>query len=258
MGKHVLFDRLSSNNAARLRLWILLKDRATDFEVRLTRHEDQSSEGFLRLNPLGKVPLLVLPDGTSLPESGVILQYLEDKYPQDPVLVPATPEDRAHMRLVMQVHDLYLASPNGSQPGFTHTQGGMYLGPQATQGSPAGRVIDRPTRAAKLAEIWKQLDVLEGLLRSPFFCGGQMTLADLTVYPTFVFFRFMLPHVFRWPDVFHGRPKLRQWVADMEQDPHVRTVQVQLQATLDAKAAAGWFEAIIAETRDPAYKWQYP
>ncbi len=36
------------------------------------------TEEFLRLNPNGKVPLMVLPDGRCLPESNAILSYLAD------------------------------------------------------------------------------------------------------------------------------------------------------------------------------------
>ena len=47
---------------------------------------------FLALNPMGKIPLLVLDDGSSLPESETILEYLEDAYPDRP-LRPADPHD---------------------------------------------------------------------------------------------------------------------------------------------------------------------
>ena len=42
-----------------------------------------------------------------------------------------------------------------------YTQGAMYLAPHATEFTPARRAMDRPTRAAKIAEIWKQLSWLE-------------------------------------------------------------------------------------------------
>jgi len=54
-----------------------------------------------------------------------------------------------------------VASPNCTQPGFAHTQGAMYLAPYETEFCPARRAMDRPTRAAKIAEIWKQLSWLE-------------------------------------------------------------------------------------------------
>lgn len=88
-------------------------------------------------------------------ESNVILSFLEDKYGDaGPRLTPRTPEGRAAMELLCRVHDLYIASPNTTAPGFSHSQGAMYLsygwhGPE--------RGMDLPTRAAKIAEIWRRL-----------------------------------------------------------------------------------------------------
>ena len=101
------------------------------------------------------MPALILPDGAPVFESNVILSFLEDKYGDaGPRLTPSTPEGRAAMELLCRVHDLYIASPNTSAPGFSHSQGAMYLsygwhGPE--------RGMDLPTRAAKIAEIWRRL-----------------------------------------------------------------------------------------------------
>jgi glutathione S-transferase len=48
------------------------------------------------LNPLGKVP--VLDDGFVLPESNVVMEYLEERYPA-PALLPEGLEERAQARL---------------------------------------------------------------------------------------------------------------------------------------------------------------
>jgi glutathione S-transferase len=50
------------------------------------------------LNPTGKVP--VLDDGFVLPESAVIMEYLEERYPE-PALLPADPAARAAARLAV-------------------------------------------------------------------------------------------------------------------------------------------------------------
>ena len=50
------------------------------------------------LNPAGKVP--VLDDGFVLPESAVIMEYLEDRY-MEPALLPADPAVRAEARLAV-------------------------------------------------------------------------------------------------------------------------------------------------------------
>ena len=60
---------------------------------------------------------------------------------------------------------------------------------------------------------WKQLDVLESLMLGAYVCGDQLTLADMTLFPTLVFFLFFTPRVFGWAAdaVFYKRPKLRRW-----------------------------------------------
>ena len=165
------FDMIHSNNAARIRLWLRLKrlegDPAPVVTTMVTYPDLQSAE-FATVNPLKKVPALVLPSGESIFESFVIMQYLEDKFAghDDHISFdPGTPELRAAAQLLVRVHDIYIASPNCTQPGFAHTQGAMYLAPYETEHCSAERAMDRPTRAAKLAEIWKQLSWLEDNVR---------------------------------------------------------------------------------------------
>ena len=54
-------------------------------------------------NPTGKVPV-VEEDGWVLPESAVIAEYLEERYPE-PALLPADPGERAFARLLVFRHD---------------------------------------------------------------------------------------------------------------------------------------------------------
>src|SRR5690606_41986650 len=56
----------------------------------------QKSEDYLRLNPQGLVPALQV-DGAVLTQSPAILEWLEERFPQPPLL-PAGPEDRAVVR----------------------------------------------------------------------------------------------------------------------------------------------------------------
>ena len=55
-------------------------------------------------NPLGRVPVYEEDEGLVLPESEVIMEYLEDRYP-DPALWPADPAERALARLWLQRFD---------------------------------------------------------------------------------------------------------------------------------------------------------
>lgn len=62
----------------------------------------QRDPAYLRLNPMGQVPLLVLADGTTLSQSIAILEYLEETQPRPPLL-PAEPRARARVRQLTEV-----------------------------------------------------------------------------------------------------------------------------------------------------------
>lgn len=59
------------------------------------------------ISPLGRIPVLVTEDDSILPESEVIAEYLDDLYPAK-ALVGNTPEERAAVRLVSRIADIYL------------------------------------------------------------------------------------------------------------------------------------------------------
>lgn len=69
---------------------IALAEKGLPFEL-LTEVPWDSSTSTPRFNPLEKLPVLILEDGSSVYESSYILQYLEVKHPQVP-LAPADVE----------------------------------------------------------------------------------------------------------------------------------------------------------------------
>ncbi|MFI5001361.1 MAG: glutathione S-transferase family protein [Reyranellales bacterium] len=93
----VLYHGWRSSASRRVRL--CLAEKGLEFESRtvdLTKMEHHTPE-FLKLNPNGVIPLLILDDGRSLYESGTICEYLDETYP-DPPLRPSDPYERAVMR----------------------------------------------------------------------------------------------------------------------------------------------------------------
>ncbi len=64
---------------------IALAEKGLPFEL-LTEVPWHSTTSTPRYNPLEKLPVLLLPDGSSVYESSYILQYLELKHPQIPLL----------------------------------------------------------------------------------------------------------------------------------------------------------------------------
>jgi glutathione S-transferase len=106
MAGTLIYGAIGSPYVARVVLAARLK--GLEFDLRLPP-EGLRSPGFLALNPLGKIPVLV-DAAVTLPESEVICQYLDERYP-DPPLLPAEPADRARARLLSRLVDQYLLPP---------------------------------------------------------------------------------------------------------------------------------------------------
>jgi glutathione S-transferase len=97
------YDR--STAAQRVRL--LLEEKAIPWKsviVDTARGDvDDLPADYHRLNPKGLVPVIIH-SGAATPESLVILEYLEDSFPE-PAFRPVSPEARAKMRLWMRRTD---------------------------------------------------------------------------------------------------------------------------------------------------------
>lgn len=258
----IFFDMKHSNNAARIRLWVALKEGMNEkIESRMLTYPDLKELEFTRVNPLGKVPAFRRTDGACVFESNVILDYLEDKFgDQQPSFKPDTPEDRQLMNLMIRIHDLYIASPNCTAPGFSHSQGAMYL---STEWHGKARGMDIATRAAKVAEIWKQLGWLNRSIVGPYLVGEKITLADFTWFPTTIFMEFMLPRVFGWPDVFRKSdgpfPKIAKWWQKISEEPAFKAVRQQIWEFWEEMEAKGQFKPIITEVEASSnLKFKYP
>jgi glutathione S-transferase len=84
------------------RVWVALLEKGLEFElIPLKLHGDQFQPEFLSLNPFHHIPVLVDGDFTII-ESLAILDYIEAKYPQPPLL-PRDPQSLATVRMVEMV-----------------------------------------------------------------------------------------------------------------------------------------------------------
>ncbi|MFZ9813154.1 MAG: glutathione S-transferase N-terminal domain-containing protein, partial [Burkholderiaceae bacterium] len=90
---------------AAYRVRVALKLKGIDYEeegVNLLAGE-QHDPAYLKINPQGAVPALILDDGTILSQSMAILEWLEETYPQQNPLLPASPNDRARVRSLCHI-----------------------------------------------------------------------------------------------------------------------------------------------------------
>lgn len=94
-----LYDFKSSPNCQRVK--VVLAEKNLPYEIvpiDLTKKEQKNPE-YLKMNPYGKVPVLT-DDNTVLYESLIINEYLEEKYPNPPLL-PKEPAKKAKGRILV-------------------------------------------------------------------------------------------------------------------------------------------------------------
>jgi glutathione S-transferase len=95
-----LYDADRCPYCARIR--IVLAEKGLPYETVVVDLDDRPAWIYEK-NPLGKVPVLE-EDDFVLPESAVIMEYLEERYPE-PQLWPADPAERAAGRLLLERFD---------------------------------------------------------------------------------------------------------------------------------------------------------
>ena len=97
-----LFGYWRSSATYRVRIALELKGLAYDYEpVNLLKGEQQSP-AFLKRNPQGLVPAFDTGEGALLTQSTAIIEYLEERYPETPLL-PADAAGRARARAIAAV-----------------------------------------------------------------------------------------------------------------------------------------------------------
>jgi len=208
-----LYNTNLSNFATKSR--IVLYDKGLHIEIVSPPGGDLKSAEYLKINPLGKIPALDT-DGMIVAESEVINEYLEDKFPEKPLL-PSSPEDRAVVRTFTRFHDLYLEPPL-----------------RALFGQMNPKTRDEKLANEKLADLNGRLDYLEKMLSDKGFAAGpEFTLADCALAPT-IFFAVNLMPAFGAKPAFEGRPKLHAWWNHVQTRPSVKKALGEQQEALAA------------------------
>jgi glutathione S-transferase len=185
------------------------------------RAGDQRQPEYLALNPKGKVPTLVH-DGFVLTESIVIMEYIDDAFPE-PAFKPATAQGRARMRgWTKQIDDGIFGSTGtvSLSIAFHHQYTAEQVEQQTQQRGPAYRkrfeLIRRgvgnpafPDAIRRLDEMLADMD--KALARGPWLCGDQYTLADMAFAPYVT----RLDHL-HFNGMLDNRPRAADWYARMK------------------------------------------
>jgi glutathione S-transferase len=207
----LLYGGLASPYVARVVLFARLK--GIDLKA-IVPEGGIKSATFLALSPIGKMPALDV-DGTTIPESEVICEYLEDLHPGTGGLV-GQPLDRARARAVSRIFDMYL-SPHASIL-FRN------MNPAARDAA----AVDAATQALATG-----FGYLEHFITGPCAAGTGLSLADCTLLPAFALFRKTIFPVYGVQDPTLGDGNLARWWSTVSADPLGRPFLAEYDAAVD-------------------------
>ena len=215
---------------------ITLVEKGLTWEARkvdLFKTEQYDPE-YLKLNPKGVVPTLVH-DGTPIIESTLICEYLDDVFP-DPPLVPKDPAERARMRLWSKFVDEGLfdgVTELSFSAMFRERMRAMSLELREKRFRNVGdpRRTDRfkstyehgvhsPFVLHAIAAYERAFKLMEQTLaeRGPWLLGKSPTLADINLMP----FAARLSYLGLLEAWTAGRPRINDWWARVQDWPSFR------------------------------------
>ena len=192
----IIFGDSGSGNCLKVkwtaqRLAIPYEWRETDIMVGASRTPE-----FLRMNPAGQVPAVILPDGRPLAQSNAIILHLAEGSD----LIPADAYDRARM-LEWLFWEQYSHEPTIAVARFQV----RFLGKPVADLEP--RLVERGKAALRRLE--------DGLAVSPYLVGEAPTLADIA-----------LVAYTRWAHEggfdLQPWPRLRAWIGRVENEFNIK------------------------------------
>ncbi len=186
---------------------ISLQEKGVPFE-RVDIDLDNKPEWFLKISPLGKVPVLQVGDKVVF-ESAVILEYLEETQPHP--LHPKDPLTRAEHRAWMEfgsavLGDVWVLETTGDKAAFD----------------------------AKVKQATEKFARLEArLVAGPWFDGDQFSLVDAVFAPVFRYFD-TIDEIGDF-GILANKPKIARWRKSLRERASVReAVSAEYPALLTA------------------------
>jgi glutathione S-transferase len=199
-----LYDSKMAPNPRRVRIFLAEKGiQVPDDQVDLAKAQNRSPE-FLKINPMGGVPVLQMDDGTNLAESVAICRYFEETHPE-PRLMGVDARDKAEVEMWQRRMELNLFS----------TVTGCF---RNTSEFFKGRIPQVP----EYGEVCRQaaekaFGMVDGFLADrKFIAGERYTIADITTMIAIDFAGWIkltlpddCPHLRRWHQTVSARPSAK-------------------------------------------------
>lgn len=168
-----------------------------DFEIESPWTEDSKVPEY---NPLGKIPVLLLDDGTRLFDSRVIVEYIDNVTPNNK-LFPAPNRERVEVKRWEALADGLLEAAVAA---LLETRR-----PKKEQSADA--------LARQLAKVARSLDFMESELGDKSFCmGTHISMADIALGVALGYLNFRFADDVKWPET---HPQLARLYAKLMQRP---------------------------------------
>ncbi|WP_404399927.1 glutathione S-transferase family protein [Idiomarina seosinensis] len=198
-----LYEMAKAPNPRRVRMFLAEKgllDKVNRIEIDLAKGENLSTD-FSAKNPMQKVPVLELDDGSCISETTAICRYFEEHYPDSPKLLGNDANEKAIIEQWNRWVDFYLFLPIGM--GFQHTSG--YFKDRMTPIKEWGEV--------NIGEAMKFFDFLNTHLKDKdFIVCERLTAADINAFCSVDFGRVVNltvneshPHLKHWYERIKSR-----------------------------------------------------
>lgn len=174
-----LYESSGSPNSRRVRIFIAEKGICVSRVPVDLGAKEQFSEAYAKINPRRVVPTLVLEDGTSIGEVPAILRYLEEAYPNTPLL-GTSPADKAlvtmwERRMEFEGFAAVMETVRNKVPGL---KGRAIAGTHDYEQIPD--LVERGRQ--RIADFYADLETRLG--EAPFVAGDRFSVADITAVVT--------------------------------------------------------------------------
>ncbi|HWK52319.1 MAG TPA: glutathione S-transferase [Steroidobacter sp.] len=167
------------NNSRSQRVLWLLEELGVPYEIQRYQRDTRTMLAppeLKRVHPLGKSPVIT-DDGRTVAESGLIVEYLVERYGDGKLAPPPDSEDRLRYRYWMHYAEGSAMPPLLLKLVFDRIE----TGPMPFFIRPVARAIARQVKQTFIApQLQLHLDYLEAELgRSEWFVGNEFSAADI-------------------------------------------------------------------------------
>ena len=177
-----LYHSTASPNSRRVRIFLTEKGLKVPLVAIDLGKGEQHSAAYRAINPRRVVPTLVLDDGTAIGEVPAIMRYLDEAFPEKPLL-GATPKDKGLIAMWERRAELegFAAVMEGVRNKVAGLKGRAIAGPHDYEQIPA--LVERSVQRVKnfFDDFNAQLE------QAPFVAGERYFAADITTLVTLDF-----------------------------------------------------------------------